>query len=421
MMDTIDNLETRERPAEVGGGPEHAPLLAPRRRGWRGLTIFGIVALTILVAVAALGITIRRHKEAVLVRQTEEAAIPTVDPVSPQQGVNPRPLVLPGEIAAFYTAPIYSQVSGYVKMWYKDIGARVKAGDVLAYIETPGLDQELERAKAELAEAQANVKLAQVTAVRWRKLLTTQSVSQEEADVKAADAQALEARAQAAAAHVSRVEALEGFKKLVAPFDGIVTARKVHPGELVTADQTNRPELFEVSDIQKVRVYVKVPQAYTAGIHPGMDAKLDLPQYPNKMFDAKLITVSNAIDPASRTELVELLADNPLGELTPGTFTEVHFELPPNPDAVRIPTSALIFQEHGLQVAVVGPNDRIELKNIRAGVDLGTEIEVVDGLRPGERVVNSPPATLFQGELVRVETQAQPASGTKAASEPEGK
>ena len=420
-MHTMDNLETGEGPAEARSAAHHAPPLAPRRRSWCGLKILGIVALNILVAITAVGITIRRTREAVLVRWTEEAAIPTVDPVSPQQGVNPRPLVLPGEIAAFYTAPIYSQVSGYVKMWYKDIGARVKAGDVLAYIETPGLDQELERAKAELAEAQANANLARVTAVRWRKLLTTQSVSQEEADVKAADAQAREARAQAAAAHVSRVEALEGFKKLVAPFDGIVTARKVHLGELVTADQTNRPELFEVSDIHQMRVYVKVPQAYTAGIHPGMYAKLDLPQYPTKKFDAKLISVSNAIDPASRTELVELLADNPLGELTPGTFTEVHFELPPNPDAVRIPTSALIFQEHGLQVAVVGANDRIELKNIRAGADLGTEIEVIDGLRPGERVVNSPPATLFEGQRVRVETQAQPSSGMNVASEPEEK
>ena len=184
-----------------------------------------------------------------------------------------------------------------------------------------------------LAEAQANAKLAEVTAARWRKLLTTQSVSQQETDVKAADAEAREAQVQAAQANVNRLEALEGFKKLVAPFDGIVTARRVDVGALVTADQTNRPELFEVSDIHQVRVYVKVPQAYAAEIASGMHATLHLPQYPNKTFDAKLITVSNAINPASRTELVELLADNPNGALMPGTFTEVHFELPPNPNA----------------------------------------------------------------------------------------
>jgi RND family efflux transporter MFP subunit len=420
----MDSVETRENPAEAWGRAQPQPPRLPRppRRGRRrGVLIFALVGVAVLVAIAAIGIVTRREHEAVLVRQTQEAAVPTVEVVVPKQGVKPRPLVLPGEIQAFYSAPIYAQVSGYVKMWYKDIGARVKTGDLLAYIETPGLDQQLAQAKAALAEAQANAKLAEVTAVRWRKLLTTQSVSQQETDVKVADAQAREAQVQAAAANVSRLEALEGFKRLVAPFDGIVTARKVDVGALVTADRTNEPELFEVSDIHQVRVYVKVPQAYTSDIAVGMHAKLYLPQYPDKMFDAKLITVSNAITPSSRTELVELLADNPRGELTPGTYTDVHFELPPNPNTVRIPTSALIFQEHGLQVAVVGPHDRIELRKIRIGVDLGTEVEVVAGLKPGERVVNSPPATLAQGEQVRVVTRAAVASEAEQASESEDK
>ena len=416
----MDSVETREKPAEARGQPQpKSPLSSrpPRRGRNRGLRIFGVIAAAALVAVAVIGIATRRHNEAVLVQQTQEAAVPTVEVITPKLGVKPRPLVLPGEIQAFYAAPIYAQVSGYVKMWYKDIGARVKAGDELAYIETPGLDQQLAQAKAALVEAQANAKLAEVTAVRWRKLLTTQSVSQQETDVKAADAQAREAEVQAAAANVSRLEALEGFKKLAAPFDGIVTARKVDVGALVTADKTNEPELFEVSDIHQVRIYVKVPQAYTSDISVGMHAKLYLPQYPGRPFDAELITVSNAINPTSRTELVELLADNPRGELTPGTYTDVHFELPPSPNTVRIPTSAMIFQEHGLQVAVVGLDDRIELRSIQPGVDLGTEIEVVAGLKPGERVVNSPPATLAQGEQVRVETRAAAASEAERPSE----
>lgn len=398
----MHGVESREKP-EARRRPELPVPLAPPRRRRRGLKVFGAVALGLLIAVAVFGIATRRHHEAALVQETEEAAIPAVDVVSPQRGVKARDLALPGEIQAYYAAPIHPQVSGYVTMWYKDIGAPVKAGDVLAVIETPGLDQQLQQAKAALAEAQANAKLAEVTAVRWRKLLTTQSVSQQETDVKAADAQAREAQVQAAAANVSRLEAMEKFKELVAPFAGTVTARKVDVGALVTADKTTEPELFEVSDIHQVRVYVKVPQAYTAGIAAGMDATLHLPQYPDRTFAAKLVTLSNAVNPVSRTELVELLADNPAGALKPGTFTDVHFVLPPDPHAVRIPTSALIFQEHGLQVAVVGANDRIELRKIDVGVDLGTEVEVVSGLQPGERVVNSPPATLSEGEQVRVE------------------
>jgi RND family efflux transporter MFP subunit len=402
------------RKAERQGPQPPIPFRRSPRTGRRGLLLFGVLGFGGLLVIAAIGIITREQHEATLVRQTDRAAVPSVEVVSPVRGVQPDPLVLPGEIRAFYAAPIHAQVSGYMKMWYKDIGAHVKAGEVLALIETPGLDQQLAQAKAALAEAQANAKLAEVTAQRWHRLLSSQSVSQQDADVKAADAQAREAQVQAAQANVSRLEALETFKQLVAPFDGIVTARRVDVGALVTADKTTEPELFEVSDIHEVRIYVKVPQAYVAEIAPGMHAKLHLPQYPDKTFDAKLITTSNAINPTSRTELVELLAENPTGALTPGTFTDVHFELPPNPHTLRIPTSALIFQEHGLQVAVVEPNDRIALRNIRVGVDLGTEVEVVAGLNPGDRVVNSPPATLAEGDPVRVKTAKTPAGNETA-------
>lgn len=413
----MQSAEAREKSAEGRGRLQPPiPLRRPRRGMRRGLVVFGVVGLGCLLVIGVIGILTRQHEEAILVRRTDRAAVPIVQVIAPVRGVKPQPLVLPGEIQAFYAAPIHAQVSGYVKMWYKDIGARVKANEVLAIIETPGLDQQLAQAKAALVEAQANAKLAEVTAQRWHKLLATQSVSQQDADVKTADAQAREAQVQAAQANVSRLEALQVFKKLVAPFDGIVTARRVDVGALVTADKTSEPELFEVSDIHQVRVYVKVPQAYITQIAQDMQAKLYLPQYKDKTFDAKLITVSNAINPASRTELVELLADNPTDELTPGTFTDVHFELPPNPHTLRILTSALIFQQHGLQVAVVGQDDHIVLRNIRVGADLGTEIEVVGGLNPGDRVVNSPPATLAQGDPVRVENQ-QPTTADNQATE----
>ena len=418
----MQTAEPKEKTGERQG-PAHEPLPIGRlrRSRRRGLLVFIVLGLGALFVVAAVGIITRERHEAALVRQTDRAAIPSVEVIAPVRGVQPEPLVLPGEIQAFYAAPIHAQVSGYVKMWYKDIGARVKAGELLAIIETPGLDQQLAQAKAALVEAQANAKLAEVTAQRWHKLLATQSVSQQDSDVKAADVEAREAQVQAARANVSRLEALEEFKKLVAPFEGIVTARRMDVGALVTADKTSEPELFEVSDIHQVRVYVKVPQAYTAQIAPGMHAKLLLPQYPDKSFDAKLMTTSNAINPTSRTELVELLADNPADELTPGTFTDVHFQLPPNPHTLRIPTSALIFQEHGLQAAVVGPDGRVELRNIRVGVDLGTEIEVVAGLNPGDRIVNSPPATLAQGDSVRIENQNTAPGGARDLSEAVGK
>ncbi len=417
----MQTAEIRAKLAEAPNPPqEPIPLRAVQRKPRSRVRLLGVIGLGALLAIAVIGIVSREHHEAVLVRQTRQSALPFVETITPQLGVKPRPLVLPGEIKAFYAAPIYSQVSGYVKMWYKDIGARVKAGDVLATIETPDLDQQLAQALAALAEARANARLAVATAHRWRKLLTSQSVSQQETDVKSADAEARLAKVNAAEANVSRLRALERFKQLVAPFDGIVTARKVDVGALVTADKTSEPELFEVSDIHKVRIYVKVPQADSAEIAPGMRARLYLPQYPDKSFDAKLVTVSNAVNPTSRTELVELLANNPADQLTPGTFTEVHFQLPPNPRTVRIPTSALIFQEHGLQVAVLGPNDRIELRKIRVGADLGTEIEVLSGLRPGERVVDSPPATLIQGEQVRVANAAPAADGAEHASEANG-
>jgi RND family efflux transporter MFP subunit len=378
-------------------GDRETPQPRPRR-----LILVGALALVIAIVIAVTGILARTHGEAELARKTDREATPTVAVIRPERGVKPQELVLPGDVEAWYQAPIYARVPGYLKMWYKDIGAPVKAGDLLGAIETPDLDQQLDQAKAALAEAVANEKLAIVTAQRWHHLLASDSVSQQDADVKASDAAAKQAQVQAAQANVSRIEALEGFKRLVAPFDGVVTARKTDVGALITVGAGSGPELFSVADLHEMRVYVQVPQAFSAQVTKGMQARLRLPQYPDRFFPATLATTASSINPTSRTLLVELHAPNPHYELSPGTYAEVLFELPPDPNSLRVPTSTLIFQEHGLEVATVDKSNRIALKKVAIGMDLGTEVQVVSGLAANDRVVDSPPDSLSAGDLVRV-------------------
>jgi RND family efflux transporter MFP subunit len=322
--------------------------------------------------------------------------------IHPARGVTGQQIVLPGTVDAYFQAPIYARVSGYLKMWYKDIGARVTAGQLLATIETPDLDQELAQAQANLGVADANYQLARVTATRWQRLLKSDAVSVQDVDVKVGDATARQAAVTAAQANVSRLEALEGFKRIVAPFDGVITARRTDVGALINAGSGVGPELFAVADVHKMRVYVRVPQAESADITRGMEATLSLPQYPDKTFAAKVVTTANAIDPASNTLLVELMADNPDDILAPGTFADVHFNLPPQPDVVRIPTSALLFRRGGLKVAMIGQDDTAVIKPILAGRDLGTQLEVLGGLTPADQVINSPPDSLVAGERVRL-------------------
>jgi RND family efflux transporter MFP subunit len=370
----------------------------PKRRR---LLVAGVGAMTVAVGLAIYGVADRGWSNESLVQLTAREAVPTVDVIHPEQGVTGEQVVLPGTIEAYFQAPIYARVSGYLKMWYKDIGARVTAGELLATIETPDLDQDLVRAKADLAVAEANYRLAQVTAGRWQKLLKSDAVSVQDVDVKAGDAEAKMAEVNAAKANVARLEAQEGFKRIVAPFDGVITARRTDVGALINAGSGVGPELFAVADIHEMRVYVRVPQSESADITTGMKASLSLPQYPDRSFPATVATTANAIDPASNTLLVELKADNPDGMLSPGTFANVHFDLPPQPGVVRIPTSALLFREGGLKVATVGADGKAEIRPIRAGRDLGTQMEVLGGLTPSDRVIDSPPDSLIAGEPVR--------------------
>jgi RND family efflux transporter MFP subunit len=398
---------TRDDPGILPEPPADRAPVRPRR-----LLIWGLGALTAAIIVAAYGVADRSWSEGRLVQLTAEEAVPTVDVIHPERGVTGQHLTLPGTIDAYFEAPIYARVSGYLKMWYKDIGAHVTTGELLATIETPDLDQELAQAKADLAVADANYQLAQVTAQRWQRLLKTDAVSVQTVDVKAGDAVAKHASVAAAQANVARLEAQEAFKRIVAPFDGNITARRTDVGALINAGSGVGPELFAVADVHKMRVYVRVPQAESADIRIGMKASLSLPQYPDRSFPATVVTTASAIDPVSNTLLVELMADNANGLLAPGTFADVHFDLPPQPNVVRIPTSALLFREGGLKVATVGPDGKAVIKRIQPGRDLGTEMEVLGGLTPSDHVIDSPPDSLIAGEQVRLAGSQVAATGT---------
>ncbi len=389
-------------------------------RRWlrRGLVAF----LCAAIAVAVSGVLGRRQSEAKLDQWTQAQALPAVAIVRPQRLTKGQELVLPGNVEAFYEARIYARVNGYLNMWYQDIGAHVKAGQLLAGIDAPELDQRLEQAKNDLASEEASASLATLTAKRWAALLASQAVSRQSADEKTSDAVRRRAVVAAARANVERLQALESFKRITAPFDGVVTSRQTDIGALINAGSGSGTELFRVADIHKMRIYVRVPQAYAAQIQIGMVARLRLPQFPDRMFAAKVETTSNAITRESRTVLVELMADNPDGTLWPGTFAEIHLDLPPNGLVYQLPTSALVFRENGLEVATVGPGDTVALKPISAGRDLGTQIEVTAGLAPTDRVIDSPPDSLTEGDRVRIapDAEAQASMPPQPASQQQG-
>jgi RND family efflux transporter MFP subunit len=395
---------------------DKASQATPARRQPRKPRLLSVGALALVVAVAVEGVWHRQSQEKAVAAWTDAAAIPTVDIVRPTKGPPGQQVVLPGEIHAWYQAPTYARVNGYLKNWYFDFGAQVKKGQVLADIDTPEIDAQLTAAEAKLNAASAAVKardaeaqFAKTTYERWRDS-PRGVVSVQEQDAKQADYQSGMARLNAAKADmavakadVDRLESLQAFKKVVAPFDGIVTARETDIGALINAGSNGTArELFSVADIHKVRVYVKVPQRQAANIHQGLTAELRLPQYPGKVFTAKATTTSRSVNTSSRTLLVELQADNPDGLLQPGTYVEAQLNLPSDPNTTLIPSSAILFREHGLEAAVVGDGDKVTLKKISLGRNLGVQVEVTGGLMASDRVVDSPPDSLGSGDLVRI-------------------
>ena len=367
----------------------------------------GIAIMILAITAATLGISNRAKSVQEVARWTDKQAVPTVAVVTPKSVPSQDDLVLPGTIEAFYSGPIFARASGYVREWYQDIGAHVKKGDVLALIDTPDLDQQLAQARADLLTAQANEKLSNVTAERWQTLATRNIVSQQAKDEKVGDLQAKTSAMQAAQANVARLESLQSFNRLVAPFDGVVTARGVDVGHLAAAGGNSGKPLFTVSDIHKVRVYVNVPQAFLGELKPGLAASLVLPQFPGQPFSAELTTTSNSVAPDSRSALVELLADNPEGKLWPGSFAEVHFHLDAKGNVLRIPATALFFGPRGIELALLMPDGTVSMSKVQLGRNLGREVEVLSGLPPDATVIDSPPESLIPGQMVSVAGRQQ--------------
>jgi RND family efflux transporter MFP subunit len=388
------DYKTRAEGHQLGRRGKHR---RPRRLG---AIAFGVLLLA--AASAGWGIYSRNRADAALSDWTRRQAVPTVEAAKPSHSTAPRKLVLPGDVEAFYEAPIYARVSGYVASWSQDIGARVRKGQTLATIETPDLDQEMAQAQADLATAQARENYAALTAKRWHALLASNSVSQQSADEKQGDALAVRAEVLAQQAHVDRLRALDSFKRLAAPFDGVVTARNTDVGALINAGSNAPTPLFKVADMHEMRIYVRVPQAYASQLAPGLAATLMEPQYPGVVFKARLETTSVSVARESRTVLAELLAPNPDGKLWAGTFAEITFELPGDSTVLRVPASALIFRSHGAQLATVDGSGHVVMKDVTIGRNLGTEIEIESGVSADDLVITSPLDTLENGEVVRL-------------------
>src|ERR1700677_376349 len=367
-------------------------------------SFFVLGGLVLLLGLAGAGIWSRHDAETALARSTEDASVPTVTVAPAQPAPAEENIVLPAQGEAEYDTPHYPRTSGYVKRWYTDIGARVRAGELLAEIDSPEVDRQLRQAGADLITARGNDRVAEATARRVRALLPTESVSAQDDDQASSDAAAKAASVASNEANVDRLEQLVGFERVVAPYDGIVTARETDVGDLINAGSGNGPELFRVADLRKLRIYVQVPQSYAPRIRPGVDVDLRFPEYPGRAFDAKLVRTANAIEPRARTLLVELEADNAKGELLPGGYTDVHFKLPGLDRGVRIAANALLFRAEGPRIATVEPNGRVSLHEITLGRDFGTVIEVATGLKAGDAVILNPPASLETGVSVRVRT-----------------
>ena len=376
-------------------------------------TVLMAVLPVVVAAALLIGGIIKRERALDKLTHTAKAhSVVAVQIIAPTPGPSKRPLVLPGTVSAWYEAPIFAQVSGYVHSWYVDYGAIVKAGQLLATIDTPSLDAQYAAAQADLHVAQANYRLAVITAKRWQALAGTVAVSQQEVDVQTAGAEAREAEVDAASQNVARYAALEAFKRVVAPFDGVVTARLTNVGSYVNAaggDLSVRgvsTQLFTVADVHALRVFVSVPQDYADQLLPGLTAVIHLPAQPGNLIEAKYLTTARAFSTTTRTAVTELTVDNSNRALWPGTYVDVTFEVPSDPKVLTMPEEALIFRAAGTQVALVDANNRVHLRDITLGRNLGQIVQVTSGLTLGDRLVNNPPAGLMDGETVQPVTPA---------------
>lgn len=390
-----------------------------RRKPFRRLRVAGAVAALIALAIVAQGVVTRAAESSRLKDWTEAQALPTVAVVTPGNDAGSRGLELPARLEAYARAPIYARVSGYLKSWKYDIGAQVKAGTSLAEIETPDLDQQLLQARADLGSAQANADLAQTTATRWQQVLKSGAVAKQDVDEKLGDLRAKQAMVKAAQANVERLVAMKNFTHLVAPFDGVVTARNTDVGALINAGGSvgTGQELFVVSDTHKLRVYVNVPQNYVPSVQPGTSATMRVPEHAEKSYAATVESSAQSVSATSGTTLMQLSVDNAGGDLLPGGYATVRLDLPGSAAVLSVPASALIFDAKGLSVATVGSDNRVVLKPVSIARDLGKVIELASGISADDRVIDSPPDGIANGAEVRIAAAAPKATvATKATS-----
>jgi RND family efflux transporter MFP subunit len=378
----------------------------------RTLKRVGIGAAVVALAVVAIGATSRIMATNGLATVASDAAIPTVAVVSPTKDANADALVLPGNVQAYNSAAIYARTNGYVRRWLADIGDNVKAGQPLAILDAPEIDQQLARAQADYQTALANQRLAETTAKRWSAMLEKDAVSRQESDEKLGDLAARSALSNAALANVKQLRAMQGFTRLSAPFSGVVTSRSAQIGSLVVAGNAAAQPLFTVSDVHRMRIYVRVPQGYSSALHPGLGATLTLPEYPGRSFAATLTRSAGAVDAQSGAVLVQLEAANPDGALKPGAFSQVNFKLDAGQgNGVSLPGSAILYSNDGPSVALVDGKGRVTMKPIKIARDEGAQVLVSGGLTPSDRVIDTPPDAIRTGDIVRVQAPTKAAAG----------
>jgi RND family efflux transporter MFP subunit len=372
------------------------------RAAVRRLKRVAIYVLAAAIIIAGWGIFTRVQTRAALKQDAEQSSVPVVIVTTAKHSDVGDELVLPGDVQAFVDAPIYARTSGYLKRWYADIGKHVKAGELLAEIETPEVDAQYRQARADLATADANNRLSQTTSQRFQELRKTGLVAQQDVDNAVGDAEAKKAQSESARQNMQRLEQMQGFNRISAPFDGVVTARKIDVGALVTEGSATGQELFHLSATSRLRVYVQVPQAYASWITPGMAASLTTVERPEQRHPAKVVSTSQSIDATTRTLLTELDADNPNGELLPGAYSMVHLPLPSGLKTWRVPSNALLFRGDGLHVATVDADNNVQLNTVTIGRDYGAIVEILSGVDAQDRIILNPPDSILPGTPVRV-------------------
>lgn len=418
-MSQSSHSEARAPQAPVQDHDGHLPTgsAKPPISGRKAILLV-LVLLIVAVLLAATGIVPRLRARTTLQRQTEALATPDVITAKPTLGQPSQEVVLPGNIYAYKDSPLYARTNGYLKKWYFDIGAHVKQGQILAVIESPEVDQQLMQAKADLATAEANAGNAQIQSKRYQDLLKSNAVSEQDTDTFTTQAASTSTAVKSAFANVQRLEQLVGFEKVYAPFDGVITARDVDTGTLIDAGANK--ELFHMASERVLRIYVNVPQIYAHDCVPGLPADLTFDEYPGRRFQGKIVRTSKAIDPTSRTLLVEVDVNNSKGELLPGAYTQVHFKLSNAKPSLIIPVSTLMFRAEGLRVGVVQNGDTAKLMPITIGRDDGRVVEVVSGLQSESEVIQNPPDSLIDGEKVHIVKPRAQSAGQPSQTEQSG-